>query len=323
MATVFISHAHDDGVLAQKIASLLVAALGLTREEFFVSSEEGHGVPPAANILETIVGTLRSVPVFIGLLTPKAAARPWVWIEAGNRLGRADKQNPIIVVPSKSFVTLLAPVAGLRCLRLDSEGELLELVQAVGESVGKAPLAELQYRSALDDLRTSCAAIYSTSALRRARVVAWLKAHAYGLVLAAAGLAMLATVGRNNPPQPPQDCLTLRDLNDAIAKTAAGFLVLKGRVTSGQEALHGVDVMVSRDEVQDVSRCLEPACTKKSTTTDGEFTLDLTRINAGKDDPVVLSVAKQGFKFVSRQVDVDVRAMDVGTAPLNVVLSPQ
>ena len=66
--------------------------------------------------------------------------------------------------------------------------------------------------------------------------------------------------------------------------------------------------------------CQEPACTKKTTTTEGEFTIDLTRIQATKDDNVVLSVVAPGFTFFSKEIEVDVRAMDKRTTPQNVAL---
>jgi hypothetical protein len=93
-------------------------------------------------------------------------------------------------------------------------------------------------------------------------------------------------------------------------------------VTSAQGGVHGAIVMVSlEDDVQDPSACQEPACTKKTTTTEGEFTIDLTKIKARSGDGVVLSVVKPGFAFFSKELVVDVRAMDAGTAPQSVVLS--
>src|ERR1700751_2043367 len=100
MATVFISHAHGDQVLGQKIVTFLSSALGLKPSEFFCSSQEGRGVTPAARIRDEVMKKLAEAPALIVVLTPKSAVSPWVWLEAGSRLGAADKQNPLFVVPS-------------------------------------------------------------------------------------------------------------------------------------------------------------------------------------------------------------------------------
>jgi hypothetical protein len=69
------------------------------------------------------------------------------------------------------------------------------------------------------------------------------------------------------------------------------------------------------------AKCEEPDCTKAITTTEGEFTIDLTKIKANNGDSVVLSVIRPGFAFFSKALEVDVRAMDQGTAPQSVVLA--
>jgi hypothetical protein len=329
MALVFISHAHSEESLARKVAVLLADALGLSPADFFLSSQEGHGVAPAASIRASIVNELRNVAALVVLLTPKAAASPWVWLEAGNRLGCADKSSPVFVVPSARFVPLLAPVADLRCLQLDNDGELHELVHAVGKSLGRPPRDFLNYKPALEDLIHFSAQAHSLSAEKRARAMSWLKRHAAGLILMAGGLGMLtygSWLARARPPETAiasaREAATLQEFNDTLASNASKFLVLKGRVTSAQSGVHGATVMVSLEgEVQDPSACREPACTKKSTTTEGEFTIDLTKIQARNGDSVVLSVVTPGFAFFSKEIVVDVRAMDAGTAPQTVVLA--
>jgi len=320
MARVFISHAHTDESMARKLAALLGDALGLSPRDFFLSSQQGHGVAPAANIRDSIVRELKSVPALVVLLTPNSAASPWVWLEAGNRLGSGDKAPPIFMVPSARFMPLVAPVADLRCLRLDNDGELHELVQAVGQNLGTPVLDYLTYKPALDDLARSAVQTYSVSTEKRARVVSWLKRNAAALVLVAASLGTLVYSFR-----PPGDAggSAADDLrfNDEISRSVARFLKLKGRVTSTAGGVHGATVMVARAEVQVPAKCLEPDCTQDGTTTEGEFTIDLTRIQASNGDRVVLSVFKEGFAFISKALAVDVRAMDQGTAPQSVMLS--
>jgi hypothetical protein len=152
--------------------------------------------------------------------------------------------------------------------------------------------------------------------------------HAAGLVLALAGTAALLGTAWRAPASPEPETQRsgeidlIQELNEAVAATAARYLVLKGRVTSGETGLHGATVMVARDgERSDPASCQEPECTRRTTTTDGQFSLDLTRIQARNGDPVFISVVRDGYEFFSRELEVDVRAMDIRTAPQTVVLA--
>ena len=92
-----------------------------------------------------------------------------------------------------------------------------------------------------------------------------------------------------------------------LAREALILQTVRARVTSATGGIGGATVMASRDrEVQDPQNCFEPDCTKATTTTSGEFTLDLTRIHARYGDPVVLSVVSPGFAFYSRWASVQV-----------------
>lgn len=329
MALVFISHAHADETLARKVAAMLGDALGLTPADFFLSSQEGRGVAPSASIRASIIEELRTVPALVVLLTPRAAISPWVWLEAGNRLGCADRSSPIFLVPSARFMSLLAPVADMRGLQLDNDGELHELVRAVSQNVGKPPHDFLSYKPALDDVVRTVSHAYALGSERRARAMSWVARHAIGLILAVIGAVALAAAGRM-ALEPSQEVATggagevdaLQAMNNALAASASRFLVLKGRVTHEQAGVHGATVMVARDgERTEPDACEEPECTMRTTTTDGEFTIDLTRIQVRNGDPVVMSVVREGFEFFSRELEVDVRAMDVRTAPQNVMLA--
>ena len=137
MPPVFISHSHGDKMLARGICSLLRDSLALDPDDFFTSSEEGRGVAPSVNIQQGVLAALASAPCLIVLLTPKSALSRWVWLEAGNRLGQADRANPLFVCPSARFTSLLGPVGDKKALNLDNQDELVELVQAVGKILGR------------------------------------------------------------------------------------------------------------------------------------------------------------------------------------------
>jgi hypothetical protein len=329
MALVFLSHAHSDEILARKIIALLSDALALSPTDFFVSSQEGRGVAPAASIRGEIMRTLGSAPTLIVLLTPSSAGSPWVWLEAGNRLGSADKPNPLFVVPGDRFVGLLKPVADLRCLRLDNEGELHELVKAVAETLGKPVRGVLDYMPALTELQQRAGVAYSAADARRTRAAAWLRGHWAAILMMAIGLGAGAYGLRPREPvvvtPPAEGDGDLLARNDDFGAVAARYLILRGTVMSGAGPVEGATVMASRlNEVRESAACQEPDCTWVNTRTEGEFLLDLTRIRVDNGDDIVLSVVAPDFRFFSQNVKVDVRAADVRLAPSHMVkLTPQ
>jgi hypothetical protein len=149
MALVFISHAHGDEALVRRVVTLLRDGLSLNPDDFFVSSQGGRGVAPAANIRDEILKELSRAPSLIVIVTPKSVGSPWVWLEAGNRLGSAGRSNPLFAVPSERFLPLVQPVADLRCIRLDNEEDVHELIKAVAENLGRPAEEVLNYNVAL------------------------------------------------------------------------------------------------------------------------------------------------------------------------------
>jgi len=324
MARVFISHAHSDEALARRIAVLLRDALNVDPSDFFLSSQGGRGVAPAANIRGEIFTALSEVPALIVLVTPQSAGRPWVWLEAGHRLGRPDRTNPIFVVPSERYVTLLQPVADLRCICLDHDDDLIEMVNAVGASVGKAPLAVLSYKPALGELVQAAKSAYSAGAEQRLRAMAW--ARRYGVTVLVAIIAVTgAFYARSlveNANQVAEDALNevarlKTDLSGAnevvnveVSKTAARYLQLKGVVKWQEKPVNGAHVIASLQSNVPAD-CEPPVCSHDDTTSAGEFLLDLTKIAAKKDDDIVLRVSAPEFEPFSKRVKLDVRAIDV------------
>jgi hypothetical protein len=343
MALVFISHAHGDEALARRIVTFLRDALSLESDDFFVSSQAGRGVAPAASIREEILKKLSAAPTLIVLVTPKSAGSPWVWLEAGNRLGSPDKSNPLFAVPSERFLRLLQPVADLRGVCLDNDGDLHELVKAVGHSVGRPPQSGLAYSSALRDLTRAAKSEYSPFGERRMQAVAWLRAHAAALAIAGL-LVVVAAFSAWQRIQQLQDELgsawqriqqsqdelgeilagANQTVNEEVARTAARYLLLKGVVVSGQTPIPRATVMATLNENLGADEtCEEPECTERVTTSEGEFLLDLTRIQARNGDHILLTVkAPPGFEDFSKQVRVDVRAMDVSVPAQTVALRP-
>ncbi len=315
MAQVFISHAHRDEDLARKISALLADALALEPTDFFLSSQEGRGVAPSGSIRSEIMKEVSTVSALVVLLTPNSAGSPWVWLEAGSRFGSADKTRPIFVVPSAESVALLQPVSDLRGLQLSNDGEVHELVGAVAKDLGRQPRDYLVYKAAVDDLTASVRAYRART--RRTRAIAWVKRNGggflLGLGLATATYGLVSLGAANHGATPGQ-------VNDEVVRIVAPYLKLKGKVTSPEGDVSGATVMVARETVRDPAAC-QAGCVQTQTKANGEYTIDLTRIQARNGEEVVLSIVKEGFVFFDKPVFVDVRAMDVTAVPQTVTLA--
>ena len=339
MAQVFVSHAHGDEELVRRITVLLRDGLRLEPGDFFVSSQGGRGVAPAASIRDEILRELSTAPSLVVVVTPKSAGSPWVWLEAGNRLGSADKSNPIFAVPSQCYLPLVQPVSDLRCVSLDDEEDLHELVKAVGESLKRPSQAALDYSVALRDVAQSAQSTYGPSGQRKARTMAWLKAHAITLLVAAAALIGVAfysgwlikqseraveEAGRRISDLEDQLTRAANDanqaVNDEVSRTAARYLILKGVVTDpSRQPIARARVLASLSS-EPAKECSEPDCTWEPTDSAGEFRIDLTKIRAQNGDDIVLLVVAQGFEPFTKRVRVDVRAIDVGVPAHSVTL---
>jgi hypothetical protein len=346
MAQVFISHAHGDEELVGKITTLLRKGLKLHEpDDVFVSSQGGRGVAPAANIRGEILKQLSSTPSLVVVVTPRSAASPWVWLEAGNRLGCADKSNPVFVVPSQRYLPLVQPVGDLRCVRLDHEDDLHELVKVVGENVGRPAQPALDYSADLRGLAEYTQSAYSLSGERNARVVAWLRSHAATLLVAAAvvlgvgvyGAWRVADLKKQLSDAATQADRAVADLkeqlseaatqaieavNEEVSRTAGSYLVLNGKVVSKGGPVFRARVIASFQSNADFD-CKEPDCTSDHTDAAGEFLLNLTKISAKKEDQIVLSVFSDGFQPYFKRVKVDVGVIDVKATQAILTLEPK
>lgn len=316
MALVFISHAHRDEALVRRLTAFIGDALGLAPSDFFVSSQDGRTVAPAAHIRDSVLSELGSARSLIVVVTPNSAARPWVWLEAGNRLGRSDRANPIFVVPTARHVSLLEPVADLRGVQLDDSGQLHELVKAIGQNLDRPLRDVLDYKPALDELNRTVASLYAPWRERLVACSGWVRRQWLAVLCLILGAALTMYGARQIAAVRRDALLTERETTDAlnteVLRTAARFMILKGAVLTGAEGVTGATVMASKNAaVRDPAQCLEPECTRNLTDSDGEFRIDLTRIQAQNGDDIVLSVIAPGFAFFSQNVRLDVRAMDV------------
>lgn len=152
MVLVFISHAHEDERLAARLSDLLRNALTLPADALFLSSQAGRGVASGTSVREEILKQIATAAALIVVVTPNSSRSPWVWLEVGCRLGSAKVSRPLFVVRSEEDLSLLQPVAALRTVRLDDEGQVQELVKAVSSSLERPTPEYLDYSRVVRDL---------------------------------------------------------------------------------------------------------------------------------------------------------------------------
>ena len=62
------------------------------------------------------------------------------------------------------------------------------------------------------------------------------------------------------------------------------------------------------DAKADRDSCLAPQCTSNTTSSDGRFEIDLTRINVNKGDSIVVLIKPRNHDWVSCRMDINVNA---------------
>jgi hypothetical protein len=330
MARIFISHAHTDGELAQKLVGLLRSALGLAEKgDIFYSSREGTGVAPGASIRPEVIENLRDTSALIVLLTPESVENPWVWLEAGARLAQEGKPNPLFVVPQERFKTLPRVIPDLRSLSLDNDGELHELVAEVATQLKVGLRQAVDYNRELQELNRLACRKYSKFNEQRMRVRKWARGNAvpiFGLSIVI--LMLIAYMAVQDSRQQLQD-MTIR-ANDFPNTVLAEVLQWDGELMLPRPSSDNAasaqpcaeigdrlpsDVPIRRAVVMawkasvsgpkdDRAACLAPNCTSDETSDDGGFHLDLTKLKIGKSAQIVLVVKKPAEPSVSCRLNV-------------------
>jgi len=349
MPRIFISHAHRDAELVDRVATLFRAALGLNdQEDIFCSSREGTGVSPGADVRDEVIKSLNSASALVVLLTPQSVGSPWVWLEAGVRLGVPSRANPLFVVPTERFKTLPNLVLDLRRLSLDQTGELHELVASLAAQLGTEAKPPVAYNRELEEVCATAKRRYSRFNERRLWLAAWVRAHAVLLGLAGIALtALLATraVADTSAAAEAATAEATIRANEQKSDAVGAFLRWQGQLVSSAAAApgaslnpgepcleaadHGPDeapisnamVMAWRSDADRSSSgpnaCREPECTSDTTTNDGKFELDLTKIRITRGEQIVLIVQKAAAQLVSCRLNINVNTQGRTTAVAN------
>ena len=123
---VFISHATDDKPLAEALADLIEAGIGLIHDQIFCTSLAGQGIPAGKDFKTHIQGELTTSVVVIALLTPNYYASAFCLCELGGTWVLSKDFLPF-VTPLAGFGDLKAVLKGVQALRIDQDTDLDEM----------------------------------------------------------------------------------------------------------------------------------------------------------------------------------------------------
>lgn len=164
MIDVFISHASEDKLVAERVIDLLRAALNLRVDAIRCTSVDGYRLPVGADSDEQLREEILAARAFVGILSPMSLASAYVLFELGARWG-AKKQLAPLLAPGMTTHALRGPVAGLNALSCESAAQLHQLVQDLGKLLDIEPEAPQTYQAKIDAVVYSSAAVPAGSPL--------------------------------------------------------------------------------------------------------------------------------------------------------------
>jgi hypothetical protein len=148
---VFISHAHGDAELAQRLVQAIEAGLQVPSEAIRCTSCPGYDFPPGTDFIEALKNELKGAACVVGLWTAQSLKSQWCLFELGAAWGLAQKT----LFLSQGADALRDPPAGFRSIQASQLGDagelrrfLRQLSNIIGRPVADRPAAERE----LDDL---------------------------------------------------------------------------------------------------------------------------------------------------------------------------
>jgi len=152
--SIFISHSSKDEEVAEKLVTLLRTALKLDSKEIRCTSVDGYRLPGGANTNEQLKEEIYNSKSFIGLITPNSLNSSYVLFELGARWGAKRQLIPLL---SKGFKAsdLVAPLKDYNALDCGSRGQMLQLVNELGQFLNREEEKPSLYSKLIDELITT------------------------------------------------------------------------------------------------------------------------------------------------------------------------
>lgn len=132
---IFISHAHDDEAMVAELVDLIEDVLDIESKEIRCTSVHGYKLPPGAHTSTQLKTELNHCAVVLGIITPSSIQSNWVLFE----LGAAWAMEKAWALRGKAvnYGDIPGPLKQSNALKLDDSGDVLNLLQALGEVTGR------------------------------------------------------------------------------------------------------------------------------------------------------------------------------------------
>jgi len=145
---VFVSHAHEDRDLAQRLVSAIATGLQAPSDAIRCTSVPGYDFTPGTDFIEALKDELTGASCVVGLWTPRSVKSQWCLFELGAAWGLAHKT----LFLSLGTEALRNPPAGFRSIhasQLSDAGQLRrfldELARITAWPTNNRPAAEHQF----------------------------------------------------------------------------------------------------------------------------------------------------------------------------------
>jgi hypothetical protein len=129
---LFISHSSADHELVACLVELVRDATDLPPSAIRCTSVDGYRLPAGAAFGEQLRAEIQSAKGFVGVVSSNSIDSVYVLFELGARWG-AQKHLAPILAPGADASLLKGPLASLSALRLDSAGQVHQLVTELGQ----------------------------------------------------------------------------------------------------------------------------------------------------------------------------------------------
>ncbi len=132
---LFISHASDDKVLAERLIDLFRAALNLPASAIRCTSVNGYRLPAGADTDAQLRQEVHETDAFIGIVSAASIRSLYVLFELGARWGARRPLFPLLA-PGTPASVLGRPLNGLNALEAGDAGQIHQLVTDVARELG-------------------------------------------------------------------------------------------------------------------------------------------------------------------------------------------
>ncbi len=129
---VFISHRHNDAVIAQALVRVIEAAFDVEPTDLRCTSVHPYKLRAGDRTSDRLRAELRRSEAVLGILTPDTKASSYVLFELGASWGRGGITFPLLA-RGASLADVPAPIGDLHTLSLADEAECHQLVDDLAD----------------------------------------------------------------------------------------------------------------------------------------------------------------------------------------------